>query len=49
MRWVDDVKPNVDPNQKFDVKPNIPKEEKLTKDRKIKLDKMIKSSGFKEI
>ena len=48
LAWVD-VKPNVDSNQKFDVKPNIPKEEKLTKDRKIKLDKMIKGSGFKKV
>ena len=41
----------------IDTKPNITKEntqsennnKKLTKDRKIKLDKIIKSSGFKEI
>ena len=38
-----------------DVQPNIPKEdnnnkkENLTKDRKIKLDKIINGSGFKEI
>ena len=60
MRWVDDdVQSKIDPNQRFDIQSKnnntnqTPKKENkkdyLTKDRKIKLDKMIKGNGFREI
>ena len=53
MKWVDDAQSKIDPNQRFDVQSKnenqTPKKESLTKDRKIKLDKMIKGNGFKEV
>ena len=47
MRWVDDVQSKNDNTNQTPKKEN--KKENLTKDRKIKLDKIIKGSGFKEI
>ena len=43
MRWVDNVQSKNEPPKKEN------KKESLTKGRKIKLDKMIKGNGFKEI